>query len=478
MQWLKKEEPASGGALALKGGGYSLAVTALVLAIIVAVNLLFGALPARLTNFDISSSKLYSITGNTRSVVSALDKDVTLYWIVQADAEDDVIENLLSKYEGLSSHIEVVKKNPDVYPTFAAQYTDSTVLNNSVIVVCGDKYRYVDYYDIYLTEYDSYSYTYTVSGFDGEGAITSAINYVVSDELPTLYTLTGHGEQELPSTFADTLAKENVQTAELNLMTENAVPDDADCVMIYAPQSDISDIEAQLLLDYAENGGSLLVMAGPVEDAQLTTLNGMLSGYGVTMTEGFAVESDSGYYAYGYPYLLVPEMESHSITDPLLEEGYLVLLPLAQGMTVTGSSATPLLTTSSTAYSKTAGFALTTWDKEEGDTDGPFTLAVHIAAGEGQIVWFSVDGFLDDQYNAYASGANVDLTMNALASLLDQPEAMTIRSRSFNYNYLTISDSTASTIKTLLIGVFPAVYLAVGIVVVLRKRGKQRETTE
>ena len=478
MKWLKKEEVNPGGALALKGGGYSLAVTALVLAIIIAVNLLFGALPARLTSFDISSSKLYSITGNTRSVVSALDKDVTLYWIVQADAEDDIIENLLSKYEGLSDHIEVVKKNPDIYPTFAQQYTDSTVLNNSVIVVCGEKYRYVDYYDIYLTEYDSYSYTYSISGFDGEGAITSAIDYVVSDDLPTLYTLTGHGEQDLPSTFADTLTKENVQTAELNLMTENAVPEDADCVMIYAPQSDISDIEAQLLLDYAENGGSLLVMAGPVEDAQLTTLNGMLADYGVTMAEGIVVESDSSYYAYGYPYLLVPEMASHGITDPLLEEGYLVLLPLAQGMTVTGSSATALLTTSSTAYSKTDGFALTSWEKEEGDTDGPFSLAVHVTAGAGQIVWFSVDGFLDDQYNAYASGANVDLTMNALASLLGQPEAMTIRSRSFNYNYLTISDSAAATIKTLLIGVFPAVYLAAGIVVVLRKRGKQHETTE
>ena len=36
-----------------------------------------------------------------------------------------------------------------------------------------------------------------VYSFDGEGAITSAIDYVISDELPKLYSLEGHGEAEL-----------------------------------------------------------------------------------------------------------------------------------------------------------------------------------------------------------------------------------------------------------------------------------------
>ena len=43
---------------------------------------------------------------------------------------DSVLDNLLSKYASLSDHIQVIKKNPDVYPTFAKQYTDETVQNN------------------------------------------------------------------------------------------------------------------------------------------------------------------------------------------------------------------------------------------------------------------------------------------------------------------------------------------------------------
>ena len=103
---------------------YSLIVTAIVLALLIVLNILAAALPTTWTQYDISSTKLYSITSNTKAVVNALEEDVTIYWIVQAGEEDKVIENLLDRYDVLSDHIEVVKKNPDIYPTFAEQYTD------------------------------------------------------------------------------------------------------------------------------------------------------------------------------------------------------------------------------------------------------------------------------------------------------------------------------------------------------------------
>lgn len=70
---------------ALKGGSYSLVITVIVLAILIAVNMLSSVMPATMTKFDISSSRLYSITSNTKVVVNALQKDVTIYWIVQSD---------------------------------------------------------------------------------------------------------------------------------------------------------------------------------------------------------------------------------------------------------------------------------------------------------------------------------------------------------------------------------------------------------
>ena len=464
---------------ALRGGTYSLILTAVVLAILIVVNIFASALPASSTRYDISSTKLYSITSNTKVVVNALKQDVTIYWIVQSGEEDDVIENLLSKYESLSDHITIVKKNPDVYPTFTQQYTDETVPNNSLIVESGDRSRYISYDDIYVQEADVYSYSYNTS-FDGEGAITSAIDYVVNAEQPKLYLLEGHGESELPSTFQDQIEKDNIEIESLSLLTVDAIPGDAACILIYAPSSDISEEEKDMLADYASDGGKLLVMAGTTENGLLTNLYSLLSDYGVEADDGIVIEGDREHYAFQTPYALLPDLNSDSITDSLLEAGYTPILPIATGLTIQSSTGngtvTALLTTSDSAFSKADGYNLTTYEKEEQDTDGPFALAVSIATqGDGHIVWFTSSVFLEDMYNAYSSGANVDLAMNALSSLIGESEAMAIRSKSLNYNYLTISESVSSLLKTVLIGVFPLCYLGIGIAVIWKRRRNQNE---
>ena len=469
--------------LALKGGSYSLIITAAVLAILIVVNIFASSMPTTLTKFDISATKLYSITSNTKAIVNSLKQDVTIYWIVQADQEDTVIENLLGKYDGLSSHIDVVKKNPDVFPTFAQQYTDEEIQNNSLIVVSGERSRYISLEEIYEYEYeyDYYSYSYVatgISGFDGEGAITSAIDYVVSEDLPRLYILEGHGEEELPATFSDTLEKENIESETLSLLTVDTVPQDANAVMLYAPQSDISEPEKTMLAEYADNGGKLLVIAGPVHDVEFTNLHALLSDYGVTVNDGLVIEGNRENYT-GYPETLLPNMSSHSITDPLIEERYYPVVPLAQGMTITDTSGavTEIMYTSDSAFSKVAGFALETYDKEDGDIDGPFSIAVSIETdGAGQIIWFSTTDLLDDMYNSYSSGANVNLAMNAVSSLVGEREALSIRVKSVDFSYLTIDEETSSLLKLLMIGAFPLAYLGLGICIIVTKRRKQNET--
>ena len=479
LDFHKREAGKGDSRLALRGGSYSLMVTGLVLAILIVVNIFVSSLPSSMTKYDISATKLYSITSNTKVVVNALDQDVTIYWIVQSGQEDAVIENLLSKYEALSDHIKVEKKNPDVYPTFAQQYTSETVANNSLVVECGDRSRYIGYDDIYLQEADVYSYTYNTS-FDGEGAISSAIDYVISDELPQLYVLEGHGEAELPATFSEQIEKDNMEVNSLSLLTVDEIPEDAACIIIYSPASDISEEELDMLSDYVSDGGKLLVMSGPVQDGSLDNLNGLLEEYGVSVTDGIVVESDREHYAFQAPYVLLPDMTSHDITDSLIEENYFVLMPISQGLTVdesnTKGTVTSLLTTSDYSYSKADAFDLETYDKEAGDTDGPFTLAVSIEDNSGGgIVWFASSSFLDDMYNAFSSGANGDMAMNALSSLIGQSEAMAIRSKSLNYNYLTISEATSSLLKTLMIGVFPLVYFGIGVYVIVRRRRLQNE---
>ena len=59
------------------------------------------------------------------------------------------------------------------------------------------------------------------------------------------------------------MEKENIDLAELSLLTEEGVPEDADCVLIYAPQTDISQDELEMLQKYLQAGGGLFLITDP-----------------------------------------------------------------------------------------------------------------------------------------------------------------------------------------------------------------------
>ena len=135
-----------------KIGGYSAAATAIVVAIAVFVNVFAGALPSNVTQIDITSKGLYSISGETENILAGLDQDINVYWVVQEGQEDVTLGHLLDRYESLSDRIKVIKKDPDVYPTFLSQYDITETYNNSLIVESEDTFRYISYEDVY--EYD------------------------------------------------------------------------------------------------------------------------------------------------------------------------------------------------------------------------------------------------------------------------------------------------------------------------------------
>ena len=470
-----------------KIGGYSFVVTLAVLAILVLVNVMVRLLPSRFTQFDISAARLFSITSNTKVVVNQLEDDVTIYWITQSGEEDTYVERLLDVYDGLSSYVKVEKKNPDVYPTFAEKYTDEeSVSNNSLVVECGDRYRFISYDEIYVTDTSSYYMTGSTStDFDGEGQITAAINYVVTEDLPKLYVLTGHGEADLSDSFTQALNKQNVETEEFTLLNTEEIPEDCDGILIYAPTSDLSEKEVEILKDYLTSDGKLMVFSGPQEEEELEHLNSLLTDYGVEAQDGIVIEGDANAYAFGMPYLLLAQMNSSDITDPLIDESSNVIIPIAKGYQINTSetssyTVTSLVDTSSESFSKLAGYDLNTYEKEDGDLDGPFSVGFSIEDETigSKILWFGSNNLLDDTYDEYSSGANMDLAMNGLNWVIGENDQISIRSKSMDYNYLSISESQSSILKICMIGLIPGLYLLFGIDEVLRRRRRCKKMEE
>ena len=315
----------------LKQGSYSSFMVIFVIAAVVIVNLIAGQLPTSMTQFDVSTQQLYSLTEDTEELVSALEEDVTLYYVVTGGNEDDTVERMLERYEDLSSHIKVETKDPNLYPTFTSQYTDEDVEDNSIIVVCGDKSRVVTSSDMWESSIDYTTYSQQTTAFDGEGQVTSAISYVTSDENTKLYWITGHGEVEessLSSNFTDAVNKSNMEVEELALLTSE-IPEDADCIVIMSPTADFSQEEADKVISYLENGGKALIFSS-YSETDLPNFDSILENYGVQRKSGMVVESDSDYYYPQMPYVLLPEIQSNDITEEV-QDSY-IIAPMAQAI--------------------------------------------------------------------------------------------------------------------------------------------------
>ena len=224
----------------IRRGVFNSSFVVIGLAIVVAVNVFANELPEKAKSVDLTSQNLYTLTDDSVNLVKDLKQDVTLYVLSSEKSADDTVARTLSNYEDASSHIKVEYIDPAVSPNFYASYTDTAPSDGSIIVVSGNTSKVVSSSDLYQYDIDYSTYTQTKSAYDGEGQLTSAIDYVTSDTLPKLYTLTGHDEASLSDTLTSQIEKENIDIEELNLVTSEAVPDDANCLMIDGPQKDIT----------------------------------------------------------------------------------------------------------------------------------------------------------------------------------------------------------------------------------------------
>ena len=409
-----------------------------------------------------------------------LEKDVTIYQIAQSGSEDENISNLLKKYEDESKHIKVEQKDPVVNPKFVSQYTSDDLSANSLIVVCGDRNKVIDYNNIYETSVDYQTYSSQTTGFDGEGQITSAIGYVTSENLPALYTVEGHGEKDMDSSIKEDIEKANMDIKSLNLLTEGSVPDDADCLFIDSPSTDFSSDEKDAIIEYLENGGKAIIFSDYTTE-DMPNFDAILENYGVQRTEGVVFEGDNQHYAMQMPYYLVPTINSTDASSETASAGYYVLAPYAQGIkqlddvrdTVKIES---ILTTSDQAYSKT-DLNSNTIEKEDGDVEGPFDLGVSITESldddkETQIVYYSTSNLMDSQTNQMVSGGNEKLIMESLKWMTDTEESasVSIPSKSLEVSYLTITDYDAAFWKICTIALIPGIFLVIGFVVWIKRR--------
>ena len=466
-----------------KQGSFSIGVTAIVIAIVVVANMIIGQLPEKYRNIDVSSTKIYEISDTSKDLLKELDHKVTLTVLAVKDETDDRITTFLSKYAGLSKNVSVKWIDPVLHPS---ALTKNNAEKDTIVVKCEDtgKSTTVAFSDIIVQDMSSYYYTGSASEseFDGEGQLTSAINYVISDASQTVYRTSGHGESTFSTTISDLMKKNNYNVEELNLVMNTEIPDDCDLLMMYAPTNDLSQEEADVMKNYLKSGGKVMLILGDTTSEQLPNLMGILSDYGMKEADGYIADPKRCYQ--GNAYYLFPQLSvSGDMANGISSQ--MVLLVNTHGLELSDPardtiSVNAFMSTTNNAYAVTedaqtegsytlGAVATESISKDDGDdaedensTDDSETL-------ESRLTVISSASMIDSQItDAFTTLENTTLFMNAVTANFDGVKNISIEPKSLSVEHNTVQHS--GLLSLLVIFGVPIVFLIGGFSVWYRRR--------
>ena len=458
-----------------RNGSYSAGIIAIVIAIVVVINMIIGQLPTDLLNIDLSENNLYEISDVSVEMLGELDKDITFTVLAEQDSVDSRIETFVKKYAGLSDRIKVEWIDTVQHPSALQTYESD---GNEIVVACEEtgKSMHISFYDIITYDYSSYYTTGNISEseFDGEGQLTSAVNYVASEESAKIYRTSGHGESTFSTKATDLFTKNNIETTEINLSMKPEIPDDCDLLFLYAPTSDLTDDEKSIITEYLDNGGKVYVILGETQK-EMPNLDAILEAYHLKQADGYIADAQRFYQGNYYAIFPVLSLASAGFSSGV--ENEMVLLYNSLGLEEVevddedGITMTPFLKTSQ------AGYAIT----EEKETQGEYILGAvstksggdaeeaDAAAEEARLTVLGSASMIDSQIvDSFSNLDNMTVFMNSVTANFDEMENIAIEAKSLALTYNTPLHAGVTSM-VLIIGI-PLVIVIIGFVVWMRRR--------
>lgn len=455
-----------------KRGSYTLAMISIVIAIVIIFNMIVNLIPENKRQFDISSTNIYEISSKSKKIINKVDHDVTFYVLAEKSSTDKRIKTFINKYASLSDKIHIKWIDPVLHPSALTKYGTE---ENNIVISCKKTNRTttVSFDDILVSSASYYSTSSSASSFDGDGQLTSALNYVTSDKEYKAYYTSGHGESSLSSEVTSLLTKSRISTSDLLLMTATSIPDDCDLLIIDGATSDFTKDEVKLLSSYLKKGGKIVTLLAQTNKS-MKNLYGLLKDYGLTVQSGYIADTERSYQ--GNYYYLIPNLSvSGDMASGISSNS--VMMINSKGMT----QSTPVRDSISTdAFMTTSsnGYAVT----EKKQTQGTYILgatsteSVKVKNSKGKKVTkesrltvYGSNMLIDEQItSSFSSLENLTLFTNSVAACLNNADNVSISPKSLEVNYNTIAHPGPFSI--LVVFVIPVGLIIGGFIVWFRRR--------
>jgi len=420
---------------------------------------------------DATSAKTFSLSDQTKKVVSGLKQDVKIYYFDQSGRMNESRfgaspKDLLTRYDNLSPRLSVEFVDPVRTPKRALDMK-ITSAGTTIVEVAGRR-----------EEAKSLS----------EEQITNALIRALKVEKRSACFLEGHGEHDLDSSERDgfSAAKEalensNFTTKSISLLEkEPKVPADCTVLVVGGPRTDLIEVEIGAIRKFVEAGGRAMFLVDPPTKG-ITTANvvKLLGDWGVKVNNDIVVDLSGIGQFFGADELspLVTKYESHAITREM--KNVASLFPLARSVE-TGDSKDKI--TVEKLFSTTPrSFGITDFASGQIKVDpkkdkaGPLTLAVagtYRTEKEGAQGRFVVSGSSRFASNSGLGfpGGNRDLFLNMMSWLSSDEDLISIRPKDPEDRRLSLSAAQMSRILYTSVFLLPLAIIAGGTWVWWRRR--------
>lgn len=314
---------------------------------------------------DITINKLYTLSEQTQKILKSVDKDirVTAFLGQNIPAQNQQrIRDILALYQRETKFVTV---------SYADPYIDQALTNKYNIRVEG------------TIVFESDTRHEKVTTIE-EQKFTSAILKLIRDETKKVYFLVGHEEHEIEdlndngySGVRTELENQNYAALSLSLLIEPDIPADCAVLVIAGPKATLTTHELDVVTQYLERNGKLLLMLDPslttTDDVNIGLVQ-LMKKWDIKIGNDLVIDQSSFVPLYG-PSAPVPGFELHEVTRAMRD---LVAFPLTRSVSPTIESASNL---SVKSLAKTVGGVQDSWGETERAADGTFSRELAYAAG-------------------------------------------------------------------------------------------------
>jgi len=413
------------------------------------------------TSIDLTANKRHALSEQSVKAVKALQGPVTITAVVgPGAAQRNTLSELVSRYQTHNSLISLDFVNPDTDPERA----------RSLNAASGG--------ELIVTGMNREQRLTAVS----ERSLTGALRQLNREGERKLAFVTGHEERSALDEGANNwtalgarLRSIGLNSEALSLVTRPRIGDDVDVLVIADPRRPYFPGEIASLLEYINQGGSLLWL--PETSLNKQTGSGLAAlglELGIDLMDGIIIDTASQAANTGSPsFVVLNSFSLHPVTQGLTSP---VLLPQAKALSVTalaGQTLLPLLQTPEASWTETGALeGAVQFNQDSNETRGPLVVGVtierEIKGRQQRIAVIGDADFASDRF--IGNGSNLGFAESLMLWLSGESEALSFVTMPAPDAKLTLGRQSILIVSVSLLFILPLILFIVAGVAAWRKR--------